>query len=92
MPLANFVTLLHSYILLEGLSLFTDMNEKWRAICLLSQGELSRCVHLTGKWFQGHPLPRGPQGLSPSQGEDHTRFLLEPEPGGTVRGGWDTDS
>lgn len=93
MPLASFVTLLHSYILRESLSSpFTDMNEKLRAVCLRGQGELSRWAHLTGKWFPGHPLPHEPQGLPQSQRGGHTRSLLEPELGGTVRCGWDIGS
>lgn len=68
------------------------MNEKLRAVCLRSQGELPRCVHLTGKWFPGHPLPHGPQGLPRPQRGDHTRSLPEAEPGGTVRYGWDIGS
>ena len=31
--------------------LLTDVDEKLRTVCLLCQGEFSRCVHSTGKWF-----------------------------------------
>lgn len=81
MLLARFVVLLHSYILLKGhSSLLIDMDEKVSAVCLLHQGEFSRCVHPISKWFPRPSPPYWTTGInlftvrrSPSH--------LEPEPG-----------